>query len=85
MYYVYFLKSRKVINWIYVGSTNNLRRRILEHKSGKSKSTKLYISVYLAAFVSVPTEKQARKLEKYFKVGSGKAILKKRILADEAL
>ena len=38
----------------------------------------------LVAYVAVPTERKARKLEKYFKTGSGKAVLKKRILTDEA-
>jgi hypothetical protein len=33
----------------------------------------------------VETERKARGLEKYFKTGSGKALLKKRILADEAV
>jgi len=28
----------------------------------------------------VPTEKKARELEEYFKTGSGKAVLKKRIV-----
>jgi len=38
----------------------------------------------LEAFIAVKTESKARELEKYFKTGSGKAILKKRILTDEA-
>jgi len=33
----------------------------------------------------VRTEEKARELEKYFKTGSGKAILKKRILTDKVL
>ncbi|OGY91856.1 MAG: hypothetical protein A3H70_00490 [Candidatus Komeilibacteria bacterium RIFCSPLOWO2_02_FULL_48_11] len=84
MWYVYALKSRIIKKWIYVGSTNNLRRRLIEHNSGLSLSVKPYLPVYLTTFIAVPTERQARRLEKYLKVGSGKIILKKRILADEA-
>jgi hypothetical protein len=38
----------------------------------------------LVAYVAVRSERKARELEKYFKTGSGKAVLKKRILTDEA-
>ncbi|OGY45005.1 MAG: excinuclease ABC subunit C [Candidatus Buchananbacteria bacterium RIFCSPLOWO2_01_FULL_46_12] len=84
MWYVYFLTSKRVKNWIYVGSTNNLRRRFEEHKLGKSLSTQPFLPVYLVAYLAVRTQRKARSLEKYFKAGSGKAILKKRILSDEA-
>ncbi len=84
MWYVYILKS---INhsFIYVGSTDNIKRRFEEHNNGLSKSTKPYKPFELNAYVAVKTEKKARELEKYFKTGSGKVILKKRILIDEIL
>lgn len=84
MWYVYFLKSKKTSNWIYVGSTNILSRRMLEHREGKCLATRPYLPIYLVAYIAVNSEKKARSLEKYLKVGSGKAILKKRILSDEA-
>ena len=84
MWYVYILKSRQRINWTYVGSTNNLRRRLVEHQTGECASTKPYLPACLDAYVAVRTEAKARLLEKYFKTGSGKAVLKKRILTTEA-
>jgi len=84
MWYVYIVTSKKKDSWVYVGSTNDLRRRFKEHVSGLSLSTRPYRPLVLAAYVAVKTEYRARKLEKYLKVGSGKAILKKRILNDEA-
>ena len=84
MYYVYVLTGNK-LNWTYVGSTNDLKRRLEEHEQGNCKSTKPYIPLKLEAYIAVPTEKRARKLEKYFKAGSGRSILKKRILSDEVL
>ncbi len=83
MWYVYILEL--VNKNIYVGSTNNLNRRMWEHRNGKVKSTKNLLPFKLKSYIVVPIEKKARELEKYFKVGSGKAILKKRILTDEVL
>ena len=80
-WFVYFLKSLSN-DFLYVGSTNSLERRFAEHNEGMVQSTKGYRPLKLAAFLGVETERQARELEKYFKTGSGKAILKKRILAD---
>jgi predicted GIY-YIG superfamily endonuclease len=84
MYYVYFLKSFKKTTWVYVGSTNNIRRRISEHKSGFSIYTAKYLPVYLAGYIAVQKCKTARQLEKYLKVGSGKTLLKHRFLLNEA-
>lgn len=84
MWYVYFLKSQRKKNWIYVGSTNNIKRRFIEHQKGLSKATSPFLPVILEGYIVVRHEFKARELEKYLKVGSGKAILKKRILADEA-
>jgi len=84
MWYVYIIKSVSS-NFIYIGSTNNLKRRIEENNLGISKSTAPYKPFYLEGYVAVKTEQKARSLEKYFKTGSGKAILKKRILTFEAL
>jgi len=45
----------------------------------------LYRPLYLMSYIAVNNEAKARRLERYLKTGSGKAILKKRILMDEAL
>lgn len=79
---VYILKSL-TRDFTYVGSTNDLVRRFSEHNNGLVQSTKAYRPFEIGAFVAVKTEKKARELERYFKTGSGKAILKKRILTDE--
>jgi len=83
MWYVYIIKSL-ITKFIYIGSTNDLKRRFHEHNNGLSKSTNPYKPFELEAFIGVKTEEKARKLEKYFKTGSGRAILNKRILTDEA-
>jgi len=79
MWFVYVLKSIET-PFIYIGSTNDLNRRLLEHNEKLMISTKHYAPFEIEAYVAVKTEKKARELEKYFKTGSGKAVLKKRIL-----
>ncbi len=52
MHYLYVLKST-VDNNLYVGQTSDLRRRFLEHNSGKNVSTKHrapFILVYYEAY-----------------------------------
>jgi len=82
MWYVYCLENKDK-NYLYVGSTKDLKRRIIEHNNGLSKATKPHLPLNLTAYIAVPSEKHARNLEKYFKTGSGKTVLKKRILQNE--
>lgn len=55
-----------------------MERRFTEHNDGLVQSTKAYLPLKMAAFIAVETEDKARELERYFKTGSGAAILKKR-------
>lgn len=79
MYYVYVLKSLKN-NRLYIGSTNNVKRRVEEHNLGKSKYTKatkpfklIYVEEYL-------TRAKAVRRELNLKSGQGRQWLKKNIL-----
>lgn len=79
MWYVYILKS-KVVNEIYIGSTNDLKRRFGEHNSKKEISTKRYAPWILYYYEAYVLEKLARIREKRLK-HNGNSIreLKKRI------
>ena len=79
MWFVYVLKSIDH-PFIYIGFTNDIERRLEEHNEGLNQSTQHRAPYELEAFVAVRTETKARKLEKYFKTGSGKSVLKNRIL-----
>jgi len=83
MWYVYVLKSARDAK-LYVGSTNDLRRRLQEHRQGHSTATKNRGPLTLEAYVAVKEEAIARSLEAYFKSGSGIATLRKRILTSAA-
>jgi len=76
MWYVYFLLLNN--GSIYVGSTNDLKRRFASHQAGQVSSIKAYLPAILKSYVAVETETLARELERYFKSGSGKAIATKR-------
>ena len=77
MWYVYFLQLNS--GDIYVGSTNDLKRRFSSHQARQVISTKQNLPVKLRSYVAVESEALARReLERYFKSGSGKAFAKKR-------
>ncbi|QEX20341.1 excinuclease ABC subunit C [Hypericibacter adhaerens] len=78
MWYVYFLKLSS--GDIYVGSTNDLKRRFSLHRAGQVLSTKARLPVELKSYVAVETKEHARELEIYFKSGSGKAVALKRLV-----
>ncbi len=81
MWYVYILRSKKDER-LYVGSTDDLKRRLEEHREGRCESTRSRRPLELEAYVAVKDESIARGLEKYFKTGSGMATLRKRILTS---
>ncbi len=60
--------------------TDNLERRLKEHNSGKSKSTKGFIPWELIYQVELENREIARKREKYLKSGFGKLFLKNLVL-----
>ena len=62
MFSVYILKSKKDGN-LYIGSTNNLKRRLLEHNRGLNFSTKFRIPFELIYCEIYKTEGDARDRE----------------------
>ena len=84
MWYVYILRSQLDRKY-YVGSTNDLKRRVKEHCDGRCVATRNRRPVELEAYIAVRSERTARGLEEYFKSGSGIATLRRRILTSEAL
>ncbi|GBE16986.1 GIY-YIG nuclease superfamily protein [bacterium BMS3Abin15] len=75
MYYVYAIKS-KARNYIYVGITNNITRRIKEHNNKRESTTRSYAPFEILLTEECLSRIKARKREKYFKSGIGKEYLK---------
>jgi len=73
---IYALKSL-IDDRIYVGFTTDVEKRLKEHNSGKTKSTKGYRPWFLLFTEELTgTFDDARKREKYYKSGIGKEKLK---------
>lgn len=79
-YVVYILKS-SLDGRYYVGSTGNLERRLLEHNSGQTKSTragKPWILCFKQEYADIKTSRQIESRLKKFK----RRDLLERIIAD---
>ena len=59
--------------------TNDLKRRLVEHKSGKTKTTRKMNNIQLAYKEEFNTFDKARKRELYFKSAAGRKFLKTKI------
>ena len=78
MYYVYVLRSLADGN-MYTGATNNLQRRLEEHKKGYVESTARRLPVELVYYEACIEAEDAYRREKYLKSGNGKKYLCHRI------
>ena len=67
-YYVYVLKS-KIVKRVYIGHTDNTKRRLNEHNSGKTKSTKAYRPYEIMYTKGFETREAAIRHEKELKKG----------------
>jgi len=71
-YILFSLKDKRT----YVGSTNNLDRRLFEHQEGKVSATKNRLPIKLIYFEEYESIDQARKREHYYKSCAGRKKLK---------
>lgn len=75
--YVYVLRSQKS-GMLYTGCTSDLRKRLVEHNSGKSTYTKGRGPYELIYFEAYRDSSDAFAREKHLKSGPGKNNLKQR-------
>lgn len=79
MWYVYILKSEKY-KWYYVGSTNNLERRLIEHNHKRVSSTIAFAPLQIVWKKDFLNEVDCRAYERMLK---DKRIEKERIIRKE--
>lgn len=79
-WYVYVLRSLKD-HQFYIGSTNNLQRRLLQHQRGENTSTAKRLPLELIYFEGHRSKTDALRRENYFKFTKGKTTLRQ-ILRD---
>ncbi len=80
MFYTYVLLSEKDGRF-YIGFTNDLKKRIDEHKKGLVVSTANRQPLKLVYYEACLKDYDAIKREKYFKSGFGRRFLRNRIEA----
>ena len=78
MFSVYVLQSLKD-GELYVGFTDNLRKRLGKHNAGRVFSTKMRRPLKVIYVEVCFDEQDARAREKYLKTGTGKRFLKYRL------
>ncbi len=66
MFYVYTIKSDCDHSY-YVGSTNDLRRRLIEHNTGQSRYTRNFMPWKLIYYEAYQTRRQAYNREMMLK------------------
>ena len=71
MFYTYVLKS-KIDNKLYIGFTNNLKKRLIEHANGKVTATHNRIPLKLIHYEYFINEKDAKARERFLKSGYGR-------------
>ena len=77
MYTVYVLQDKN--GKLYKGLTNNLKRRLQEHKRGKTITTNKMANIKLIYKEEFSNFDQARKRELYFKTAAGRKFIKIRL------
>jgi len=75
-FYVYVLQSKKS-KGLYIGYTNDLRKRLKEHNHGLNFSTKPYMPWQLIHYEAYLNEIDAKRREKYLKTNQGSRLLKR--------
>lgn len=76
-YIIYVLKDNK--GKFYKGLTNNLRRRLEEHRRGHTDTTRKMHDLRVIYTEEVETLIEARKRELYLKSAAGRRFLKKTV------
>jgi putative endonuclease len=78
MYTVYVLKD--INGHFYKGVTNDIIRRLREHRSGNTVTTSKMVDIKVVYTEVYDNFSEARKREVYFKTASGRRFLKKVII-----
>ena len=79
MSFITYILINKAKNKTYVGHTNDFKRRLKEHNSGKTTFPKRHAPWSIIHFEEFDDLKSAIKKEKYFKSATGRRWTKKNL------
>ncbi|MFC1894811.1 GIY-YIG nuclease family protein [Candidatus Dependentiae bacterium] len=80
MHYVYIIKSINNPDKIYVGCTQNLKKRLSNHNCGTTPHTSKYKPWKLIMYLAFNKKEKAIDFEKYLKSHSGRSFRNKRLV-----
>jgi predicted GIY-YIG superfamily endonuclease len=78
MWYVYIIRSINAPEQEYTGATEDPKRRLADHNSGRSPHTAKF-KPWKLIWYAFPDKYKALEFEKYLKSHSGRAFAKKRL------
>ena len=78
-FYIYVLESLKSFNR-YIGYTSDLKKRMIEHKKGKSFATKHLLPIKLIYYEACLNQEDAKRRERYLKTTQGRRFLGLRLM-----
>ena len=78
MYYVYILRNESEEK--YIGTTENLKKRLSEHNNGETKTTKNNGEYKIIWYCAFTHKSRAYEFEKYLKSSSGYAFTSKHLI-----
>ena len=81
MHYVYILQDER--KKLYVGYSEDLKKRLQYHQSGNVVTTKNYKEPSLVWYCAFTDKKRALIFEKYLKIGSGHAFARRHLINQE--
>jgi len=79
MHFVYIIQSKKDASF-YVGVTNDVQKRLIEHNSGSSKYSSTKNPFELIWYCGFNNKDKAYTFERYLKAGSGMAFRNKHLI-----
>jgi predicted GIY-YIG superfamily endonuclease len=80
MHYVYILRSINFSDQVYVGCTQDIKKRLSNHNAATTAHTAKYIPWQLEMYLAFENKNKAIEFEKYLKSHSGRAFRDKRLL-----
>ncbi len=80
MYYVYILQSINHSDQLYVGVTENLKKRLSDHNCGTTAHTNKYKPWKVISYIAFNDKEKAYSFEEFLKSGSGREFRNRRLL-----
>ncbi|PYJ75365.1 MAG: excinuclease ABC subunit C [Verrucomicrobia bacterium] len=78
-FYIYILQSERDEDRFYTGLTDDLRKRIRSHNTGRVLYTAKWRPWRLKAYIAFSDRPRAAQFERYLKSASGRAFTKKHL------